>query len=328
MEIISISSYVETDSILTKGHAMRVLMVGRGVIATIYGRVLHAAGHDVEFYVRPGRAAEYGDEVQLDWIDGRRKPIGRRVRESFRTQLRESLDPGDGFDLIVLSVGHHRLAEAAAFLAPRVGSATVLVFGNIWEEPLTALLPIPADRLVFGFPQAGGGFRADGVLWGGMLASVIIGATDVSPTRREQDVHAAFRQAGLAVRQEKDMRGWLWLHFIADAGMFDQAVRSGSLANMIGDGRAFREAFLTTRELLPILEAKGVDLRQHRRAMLPYRMPRLIAAAFRWATVLVPMARRSLAGHTDPQAPEATAVLDDTLREARQLRIPTPRLER
>jgi nucleoside-diphosphate-sugar epimerase len=136
---------------------MRILMFGRGVISTIYGRVLHAAGHDVEFYVRPGRAAEYGDDVQLDWIDGRRKPLGRRVRESFRTTLRESLDPGDGFDLIVLSVGHHRLAEAAAFLAPRLGSATVLVFGNLWEEPLTAVAPLPAERLVFGFPQAGGG---------------------------------------------------------------------------------------------------------------------------------------------------------------------------
>ena len=75
------------------------------------------------------------------------------------------------------------------------------------------------------------------------------------------------------------MRGWLWLHFIADAGMFAQALRSGSLANMIGDRRAFRDAFLTTRELLPILEARGVDLRRHRSAMLPFRLPRLVATA-------------------------------------------------
>ena len=306
---------------------MRILMFGRGVISTIYGRVLHAAGHDVEFYVRPGRAAEYGDEVQLDWIDGRRKPFGRRVRESFRTPLRESIDPGDGFDLIVLSVGHHRLAEAAAFLAPRLGMATVLVFGNLWEEPLTAVAPLPADRLVFGFPQAGGGFMEDGVLWGAMLPSVVIGKTAASP-RREQEVLTIFRQAGLAVRQEEDMRGWLWLHFIADAGMFDQGMRSGSLANMIGDRRAFREAFLTTRELLPILEARGVDLRRHRGAMLPYRLPRLIAAASGGATALIPMAQRSLAAHTDPHATEARAVLEDTLREARRLSIPTPRLER
>ena len=307
---------------------MRILMFGRGVIATIYGRVLHAAGHDVEFYVRPGRAAEYGDEVRLDWIDGRRKPLGRRVRESFRTPLRESIDPGDGFDLIVLSVGHHRLAEAAAFLAPRLGTATVLVFGNVWEEPLTAVAPLPADRLVFGFPQAGGGFGDDGVLWGGMLPSVIIGTTGASPSQREKQVLTAFRQAGLAVRQERDMRGWLWLHFIADAGMFSQGVRSGSLAKMIGDRRAFREAFLTTRELLPLLEARGVDLRRHRTAMLPYRLPRLVAAVSGWATTLIPIAQRSLAAHTDPDAPEARAVLEDTLREARRLSIPTPRLAR
>jgi len=31
---------------------MRILMFGRGGISTIYGRVLAAAGHDVEFYVR------------------------------------------------------------------------------------------------------------------------------------------------------------------------------------------------------------------------------------------------------------------------------------
>jgi len=307
---------------------MRILMFGRGVIATIYGRVLHAAGHDVEFYVRPGRAAEYGDEVRLDWIDGRRKPLGRRVRESFRTPLRESIDPGDGFDLIVLSVGHHRLAEAAAFLTPRLGTATVLVFGNVWEEPLTAVAPLPTDRLVFGFPQAGGGFGDDGVLWGGMLPSVIIGTTGASPSQREKQVLTAFRQAGLAVRQERDMRGWLWLHFIADAGMFSQGVRSGSLAKMIGDRRAFREAFLTTRELLPLLEARGVDLRRHRTAMLPYRLPRLVAAVSGWATTLIPIAQRSLAAHTDPDAPEARAVLEDTLREARRLSIPTPRLER
>ncbi|MEL4317444.1 2-dehydropantoate 2-reductase N-terminal domain-containing protein [Leifsonia sp. YIM 134122] len=307
---------------------MRILMFGRGVIATIYGRVLHAAGHDVEFYVRPGRAAEYGDEVQLDWIDGRRKPFGRRVRESFRTPLRESIDPSDGFDLILLSVGHHRLAEASAFLAPRLGSATVLVFGNLWEEPLTAVAPLPAEQVVFGFPQAGGGFGEDGVLWGAMLPSVIIGTTKASPTGREQDVVTAFRQAGLSARQEKDMRGWLWLHFIADAGMFDQAVRSGSLANMIGDSRAFRDAFLTTRELLPVLMARGVDLSRHRNAMLPYRLPRLVAAMSGWATTVIPIAQRSLAAHTDPDAPEPRAVLADTLREARRLGIPTPRLER
>jgi len=307
---------------------MRILMFGRGVIATIYGRVLQAAGHDVEFYVRPGRAAEYGDEVQLDWIDARKKPFGRRVRETYRTSLRESMDPGDGFDLVMLSVGHHRLAEASAFLAPRIGEATVLVFGNVWKEPLTAVAPLPANRVVFGFPQAGGGFLKDGRLWGALLPSVVIGTADVSPTAREQRVMSAFREAGLAVRQETDMRGWLWIHFVADAGMFSQAVQSGSLANMIGDRRALREAFLTSRELLPLLEARDVDLSRHGGALLPLRRPRLVAVALACASRLIPIARRSLEAHTDPDTAEERAVIEDTLREARRLGILTPRLER
>ena len=306
---------------------MRILMFGRGVIATMYGHVLHAAGHDVEFYVRPGHAAEYGEEVELDWIDGRRGPLGRRTSETFRTPLRESFGPDDGFDLIVLSVGHHRLAEAAAFIAPRLGTATVLVFGNVWEEPAAAVAPLPADRVVFGFPQAGGGFGDDGTLSGALLSSVIIGASEGPPRQREQDVVGAFRQAGLTVRREEDMRGWLWIHFVADAGMFTQAVRSGSLARMVGDRRAFRAAFALTRELLPLLTARGVDLRRHRGATLPFRLPSLTARVFGWVTRAVPMARRSLAAHTDPHTPEARAVIEDTLREARRLGIATPLLE-
>jgi 2-dehydropantoate 2-reductase len=306
---------------------MRILMFGRGAISTIYGRVLAAAGHDVEFYVRPGRAAEYGGEVRLDWIDGRHSLLGRRVREEHPVRLQESLDLSDGYDLVVLSVGHHRLSEAAAFLAPRLGSATVLVFGNVWGEPLEAVAPLPADQVVFGFPGGGGQFQEDGHLVAAIMASVVVGTGHGPTSRPEQVVLSALRQAGLAVRQEEDMRGWLWLHFIADAGMYAQAVRKGSLSAMVGDRQALRRAFATTRELLPLLRARGVDLGQHRRTLLPYRFPLLVGTATGWATALVPIAHRALAAHTDPNMVEGRAVLNDTLREARRLHVPAPRLE-
>jgi 2-dehydropantoate 2-reductase len=313
-------------SILSEGFGMRVLMFGRGVIATIYGQALQADGHDVEFYVRPGRAAQYGDEVRTDVIDARRKARDRRVRGVFSIRLRESIDPGDGFDLVVLSVAHHRLAAAAEFLAPRIGDATVLVFGNVWDEPLAAVAPLPAAQVVFGFPQAGGGFAEDGVLHGALFRSVIIGRGETSLTPRGLAVRTAFRQAGFAVREETDMRGWLFIHFVSDAGMFAQAVHSGTMAGMIGDRRAFRDALLTSRELLPVLTARGVDLRRHLRALLPYRLSTPVAAAMAWATARFPIARASLAAHTDPDAAEPRAILHDALLEAQRLSIPAPRL--
>lgn len=306
---------------------MRILMFGRGVISTIYGYALRRAGHDVEFYVRPGRAAVYGDHLRMDLIDARHGPLGRRSHLKETIRLRESLDAGDGFELVVLSVSHHRLAEASMFLAPRVGAATVLVLGNVWEEPLAAVAPLPAAQVVFGFPQAGGGFDEDGVLHGALMGTVILGSAESSPSERERAVQAAFRQASFRIRTEHRLREWLLLHFVADVGMHAQGHVHGGLANLVGDRRALREALLISRELLPVLRARGVDLRRHRAALLAYRLPGPTAAAMAWATARVPIARVSLAAHTDPDAAEPRAVLRDALLEARRLGVPTPRLD-
>ncbi|MFJ7212943.1 ketopantoate reductase family protein [Amycolatopsis sp. NPDC098790] len=307
---------------------MKILMFGRGVIATVYGWVLHQAGHDVEFYVRPGRAAEYGSEVDLDLIDARRRPWGRRVVEKWPVRYREALEPDHDFDLIVLSVPHHRLAEATAFLAPRVGRATVLVFGNVWSEPLKAVGALPADRIAWGFPMGGGGFGADGVLHGALLPSVVFGTLGGPPTERELAVREAFRETGLRLKERSDFRGWLWVHFVSDAGLFSQGVRVGSLSRLAGAVGDLREGLLAGRELLPLLEARGVDLRRHRAGLLLFRAPTwLTAPALAWLTAHVPLARVSIAAHSDPEAEEPREVCRDTLAEARRLGVSVPRLE-
>lgn len=306
---------------------MRILMLGRGVIATIYGQAFQHSGHQVDHLVRPGRAAEYGDSVQTDVIDGRRGPLGRQTRSTSPTRLVESIDTDDAYDLVVLSVSHHRLQEAVATLAPHIGDATVLVLGNVWDEPLAAVAPLAADRVLFGFPGAGGGFDADGVLHGAVLRSVRLGTTGTAPERREL-VRSVFQRAGFTVQDEDDIRGWLWLHFVLDAGMFAQALQSGGLATMVGDRQALREAFLIGRELLPVLEARGVDLSRHRSTTLPVRRPGVTAAVVAAATALAPIARASLAAHDDPTAAEPLAVLEDVRRTAATLGIPTPRLDR
>ncbi|GGP65335.1 ketopantoate reductase [Saccharothrix coeruleofusca] len=303
-------------------------MFGRGVIATIYGRALQQAGHDVEFYVRPGRAATYGEAVDLDLLDMRRRVWGRRVVEKWPVRYREALEPDHDFDLIVLSVPHHRLAEATAFLATRIGQATVLVFGNIWAEPLAAIGALPVDQVAWGSPQAGGGFGADGVLRGALLPSVVFGTLGRPPTDRERAVRQAFREAGLRPKEQPDFRGWLWVHFVSDAALFSQGLRLGSLSELTGSTSDFREALLTGRELLPLLQARGVDLRRHRGGVLLFQTPtRLTARALAWLTAHVALARMTFQTHSDPEAQEPREICRDTLAEARRLGIPVPRLE-
>ncbi|MFR9727761.1 ketopantoate reductase family protein [Saccharopolyspora sp. MS10] len=307
---------------------MKILMFGRGVIATIYGWTLRQAGHEVEFYVRPGRAATYGDAVDLDLFDARRRVWGQRVEEKWPVRYREELEPDHDFDLIVLSVPHHRLPEATAFLAPRVGRATVLIFGNVWTEPSAAIGALPADQIAWGFPQAGGGFGADGVLRGALLPSVVFGTLGQPPTARERAVRQAFRETGLRLKEEPDFRGWLWLHFASDAGLFSQGLRRGSLSELIGAAGDLREGLLVARELLPLVEARGIDLRRHRVGALLFRAPTwLTASALAWLTAHVPSVRANFAAHSDPDAEEPREVCRDALAEARRWGISVPRLE-
>jgi 2-dehydropantoate 2-reductase len=51
-------------------------MFGRGVISTQYAWAFEKAGHAVEFYVRKGRIAEYGETVSLNIYDARKKLKG------------------------------------------------------------------------------------------------------------------------------------------------------------------------------------------------------------------------------------------------------------
>lgn len=317
------STFIIADEVRVK-----ILMFGRGVIAAVHGWALEQAGHDVEFYVRPGRAAAYGDAMDLDLLDARKRIRGERVVRTWPVRYREELAPGHDFDLIVLSVQHHRLTEAAAFLAPRIGNATVLVFGNVWAEPLAAIGDLPADRVAWGFPQSGGGFGADGVLRATMLPAAVFGTIDRPPTERELAVRQVFRAAGFRVRERPDFRGWLWLHFAANAGLHAQGLRRGSLADLAGATGDLREALLTSRELLPLVEARGIDLRRHRGAMLGYRAPTwLTAPAFAWLTAHFALVRMSFATHCDPDAEEPRDVCRDTLAEARRLGVAVPRLE-
>lgn len=303
-------------------------MFGRGTIATMYGWALQEAGHEVDFYVRPGRADEYGARITIDLFDLRTRPWGERVVRTWSPRYIDVLEPDHGFDLIVVSVAHYRLAEAAAFLAPRLGDATVLVFGNVWAEPDAVIGDLPAAQVVWGFPQAGGGIGVDGVIRGTLLGSVVFGTVDEPSTTRGRGAREAFGEAGFRIKEQPDFRGWLWLHFISDAAMHSQGLRLGSLADLIGRTGDLRQVQLATREMLPLLEARGIDLRRHRAGTLPFRIPAWITAGV-LATMLAhfrPL-RANFEAHSDTGAEEPRVICRDTLAESRRLGISVSRLE-
>ena len=85
---------------------MRVLVVGAGIIGSIYGWALAESGHEVVHLVRSGRAATLCDGMKLDVFD-RRKGHKRNFCGLYKLDAVETLSPTDTFELVIVAVKHY-----------------------------------------------------------------------------------------------------------------------------------------------------------------------------------------------------------------------------
>lgn len=98
---------------------MRILMLGAGGIGGYFGGRMQAAGGDVSFLVRPGRAAQLARD-------------GLRVQSPFgdltlpaQTVTQETLD--STYDVVFVSCKAYDLASAIEAIAPAVGPETAVI---------------------------------------------------------------------------------------------------------------------------------------------------------------------------------------------------------
>ena len=309
---------------------MKILMFGRGVISAQYGWAFEKAGHEVEFYVRPGRKEQFGPYIDLDILDGRTSFKGVPVKEKWPIRMREELTPDHDYDLIVLSVNHDQFANVVKIVGPNAGKATLLLFNNVWDDLRLFAEGLPMDQIVWGFPGAGGGYSSNHKLEGGFMKSIYLQTEATAASRtRHQSVAGLFRQAGFSFSWQKDIQVWYWFHFILNAGMATQALKEGSYRNLYQSPKKVAQAILLMREMIPLIAAKGgkLDLGSSLAMRLPVGL--IGYAAFK---ILkgnsVPAAIMERMERTAYISRESFATFpNDVLADARKLGVSLPRLE-
>jgi 2-dehydropantoate 2-reductase len=309
---------------------MKILIIGRGVISTQYGWALEQAGNEVTFYVRPGRINQYGDIVNLKILDGRENKKGDLVNKSWKIKMIEELSSNHDFDLIMISVNHNQLSNIINWLEPLVNNSTVLMFNNIIDEPLNSIGSIPKEQVVWGFPGAGGAFINQNTLDGGVMKNIFMGNIDNTTNKNRYDiVTRLFKNAGFGISENKDMRNWLWFHFISNASMMAAASKVGSLNNLFDSTSALKDFALNLRELIPLMRAKGSKVSAI--TNIAVNLPAgLVAFAMKLALAKGNLPReimRSASGSENLKAESNVIFVRDTLAEARRLGISIPRLE-
>lgn len=225
---------------------MRVLIVGAGVIGTVYGANLGAAGHAVSVLSHPPRI----NEVAAGGL------AARDVLTGNWTEAVVNVVPAAAvghYDLVLVAVRSDQLASACAGLTTLAGEPAVLLFGNNprgrWAIPAT----IPG-RVSLGFPGVGG------VLRDGVAEYVRIKQQPTALQRtsdpRLNEMERVLRQRGFRVQRVTAMDGWLVYHAAFVACVTAALYRCGTDATRLAATRptlslmcaAVTEAFAALRQ--------------------------------------------------------------------------------
>ena len=280
---------------------LKVLIVGAGVIGTVYGAHLAAAGNQVSVLSHGRRTDEVaaGGLCAHDVLGGGRVDVEAEVVP----------DACGDYDVVLVAVRRDQLASACAGLAVLAGKPAVVFFGN--NPSGRAAIPgdVPGD-VYLGFPGVGG-VMADGAAEYVRIRQQPTAFPKASDPRLAA-LESALSGRGFAVQRVTDMDGWLAYHAAFVACVAAALYRCGTDPIRLAANRA------TLTLMCRAITGAFAGLRADGTAGLPRNLavlhsPALRAVAVRyWArTMRSPMGELAFAAHSRHAEAEMRALGDD-----------------
>ncbi len=237
---------------------MKILVYGAGVLGSLYATQLKRSGHEVTILARGQRLAEIQEHglVLENWTSGEQTVT--------HIPVINQLDAQDDYELVIVLVRKNQLASVLPSLAANQRTPNVLFMVNNAAGPDEMSSALGPERVLLGFPGAGGerrGFSVRYHLTSKAVQRTTIGELNGSRTQRLERIAQTFREAGFGVAISKNMDAWLKTHvalvspvanalYLAGGNNYRLAHTRDGVILMV---RAIREG-------LRILSAKGIPI--------------------------------------------------------------------
>lgn len=210
-----------------KDSSLKILVIGAGVIGSVYAGLLADAGHDVTVVARGDRLENLRRQgLRLRSVDG---------GESRPTVSIVDAVPDTPIDLVLIAVRREQAAPAAAQAASSTAVAALL-FGNFAGMVADLGASIGRDRALAGFPGVGGRIEPDGA-----VTYVVIGqqptvvGTIGAPNQIAESIATTLREAGFPTKLEPDIEHWLGSHAALVAPMVAAVKAAGGRADVLAN---------------------------------------------------------------------------------------------
>jgi ketopantoate reductase len=303
---------------------MKILVIGAGIVGSIYGWALTQGGHSVRHLVRVGRAEKLVEGIHLDILD-KRKGYPKRFVGNYAIRAVETVENPDEYQLVIFPGHHYTMTEVLRDVVPRFSATDFLFLTQNWQGSSAIDAALPRSRYILGDAKAGGSWKDGTVV--GALRSVDIGAVSAEGNALLVRVKQCFESAGIEAPVHEKMLEYLWVQFGMTAGLWPSLVRAGSFDALFADRNAVTTALAATRECFALLEKRGVDLDE-------YPEVKLYRSKSRLATLIAFLVIRQMFKHSEwAQRTSAHALSDpreigafyfDVLETGRVMDVPMP----
>jgi 2-dehydropantoate 2-reductase len=253
---------------------MRMLFFGAGPLGSLYAHLLHQNGEDVTVLDRGERYHWIKENglVLVNEMTGEKNSSPVNVVNELRSE--------DKYDLVIVLVRRNKLPPIFEILESTPGIENILFMGNNalgFDEYLSHL---PTEKLLFGFPGAGGGIReqvvhyADREKPGSKRRAVTIGEIDGRTRERTLAIKSLFESAGIPVDLTSDIDGWLKYHVALVSPLVGALYKHDCDCNQAANNRETCRALVrAAKEGGDVLSALGYTKRQPFQYNLFYWLP-------------------------------------------------------
>jgi 2-dehydropantoate 2-reductase len=304
---------------------VKLLVVGAGVLGSLYAAKLAQAGHDVSILARGDRAADLRDKgIVLE-------EAATGARTTTPIPVVERLDPEDVYDAALVMVRKDQLASILPILGANRGILSMLFMVNNAQGPELLIQGVGRERVLLGFAGAGGA-RAGNVVSYHVLPAwqqpTTLGELNGARTPRLERLAITLRQAGFPVAISTRMDAWLATHVAWSAPLVHALYMVGGSTHALArtrDGvvlwvRAVRESYQALGALgIPITPAV---------LRLFQVIPEPLLVAFLRRLLATPTAELVIARHANAARAEYVQLGDELGDLARRAEVPTPAFDR
>ncbi len=288
---------------------LRILVIGAGVIGSVYATRLQAAGYNVTLLARGQHAAD----LRASGLVLEDASTGQSTTSHLR--IVEQLVPEESYDLVLVCVRLDQVAATVPDLAANQQIPTLVFLLNNPTGTELLVEQLGSQRVVLGFPGVGGtreGTRVRYLLI--RQQPTTLGEVNGQITARLRLLTAMLEQAGFSTAISRSMDNWLKTHAVFVSCLSAALVLEGGDSVRLGQNRASVALMVSAiREGFAALRSLGVRVTPFNLKLIFSWMPRWFAVRYWQRALQTDMGTLAIAPHANAAREEMGQVAREIL---------------